>query len=675
MCLARRRSRHLKVSKLPKPGHRREPSALDLSTLTSLYDQRRYAEVETLALKLTRSHPDHVTAWKALGIVRHLQGRTADAYLPMRKAAQLAPQDAEAHSNLGGLQQAKGQFAEARTSHRKALAIRPDLAGAHNNLGMALKDRGQLTEAEASYRRALAIQANHADAESNLGHALRDQGRRPEAYASFGRALKLRPDRPENHNVFGGVLLGESRLSEAESRFRCALALKPAYAEAFHNLAICRQNQGYASDAAVHFRRALAILPTFDHAHKSLLTSLLYDAGQTPERLFAEAAGYARRHAPQRPPAPAPHDFSSERRLRIGFVSSDFRAHPLARALVPVFEHRDRSAFSYVAYAHEMRVDEVTGWFRSSADEWRNIAPLSDSEIAAKARHDRIDLLVILGGRFDSNRPMVAAYRAAPIQVSLFDAATSGVEGMDYFVGDPIVTPEDGREPFVEEVVRLPLFCCYAEQMPVPIAERRPVDGAVVFGGFNNPAKLSSAILALWARVMARLPRSRLVLKYYRTFSAAGTRARILGIFAANGVGSERISFVADGLLEEQPLDRYNEVDIALDSFPFNGVTTTFDALWMGVPVVTLAGDGCIRRMSASHLAQVGLEDLVATTEDRFVEIAVGLAADVERLRALRHGLRDRVRASPLVDGPAFSKAVDILFRDLWRKKCRQVNA
>jgi protein O-GlcNAc transferase len=665
----------LKHSKLPKPGNRREPGAVDLSTLTLLYDQRRFVEVEALALKLTRSHPDHVTAWKALGIVRHLQGRTADAYLPMRKAAQLAPQDAEAHSNLGGLQQAKGQFAEARTSYRRALALKPDLAGAHNNLGIALKDQGRLSEAEASYRRALAIQARHADAESNLGNALRDQDRPSEAYACYGRALLLRPDRAENHNALGGILLGESRLAEAQSRLRSALALNPALAEVHHNLAICRQKQGEVADAVVGFRRALAVLPSFVHAHRTLLCTLLYDAEQTPEALYGEAVRFARQHAPLAPPAAVHPDYTPERRLRVGFVSSDFRTHPLARALKPVFEHRDRAAFSYICYAHATRVDEITSWFRASADEWRDITPLSDREVAARVRRDGIDLLVVLGGRFDSNRPLVAAHRAAPIQLSFFDAATSGVQGMDYFVGDPIVTPEGGHECFVEEVVRLPLFCCYEEQTPVPIAERRPTEGSVVFGGFNNPAKLSSVILALWARVMARLPQSRLVLKYYRAFTATGTRERILRIFAAGGVAAERISFVADGMLEEQPLDRYNEVDIALDSYPFNGVTTTFDALWMGVPVVSLAGDGCIRRMSGFHLVPLGLGDLVATTADDFVEIAVGLAADIERLRMLRHELRDRVRASPLVDGRGFAQSVDTLFHDLWRRKCREARA
>ena len=221
----------------------------------------------------------------------------------------------------------------------------------------------------------------------------------------------------------------------------------------------------------------------------------------------------------------------------------------------------------------------------------------------------------------------------------------------------------------------LPLFCCYEEQSPVPIADRRPRDGRVVFGGFNNPAKLSSFILALWARIMARLPQSRLVLKYYRAFSATGTRERVLRIFAAGGVAADRISFVADGVLEEQPLDRYNEVDIALDSYPFTGMTTTFDALWMGVPVVTLAGDGFIRRMSASHLIALDLGDLVATTADDFVAIAVGLAADIDRLRVLRHELRDRVRASPLTDRVAYAKSVDTLFRDLWKRKCREARA
>jgi predicted O-linked N-acetylglucosamine transferase (SPINDLY family) len=357
------------------------------------------------------------------------------------------------------------------------------------------------------------------------------------------------------------------------------------------------------------------------------------------------------------------------RPLRIGYVSSDFIDHPIARNLEPVLAHRDRRQSRVICYAETPQPDWMTGRLRGLADEWRETVGRRDDEVAAQIRADEVDILVCLASRLDKGRPLLAAYRPAPVRVSFHDPGTSGLSAMEYLIADRVLVPRDTEERFSERVVRLPSFYIHAPlEGPEVGALPAPARGQVTFGSFNNPAKVNDEVLGAWGAVLGAVPGSRLKLKFKNWFGNQGLRERVVRGLGAAG---SRVEFVAEEAGRGDHLGLYREVDIALDPFPFTGSTTTFEALWMGVPVVTLAGRAMAGRWSASMLKALKLEELVAGTREEYVAIARGLAGDLLRLAGLRASLRGRLAASPLCDGPARARQVERIYRALWRRWCR----
>ncbi len=555
----------------------------------------------------------------------------------------------------------------ARIEHDRILAVRPDLADAWTDRGKMRLELDGPEPARASYARALVLGPASAEALNGYAIALRRLERPEAALAWFLRALAVRGTFAEARFNCGLALRDLNRTDEALAGFRRALALKPDFAEALQHVGVAQLGIGFRDEAIAALDRAFAISPRLPTLWRNRLAAHLYSDRASPADIHRWAIAGAESVRPETPLPPPDNDRDPDRRLRIGFLSSDFHSHPVARIMRAVFAHRDRAKADYVCYAHERRKDELADWFRGAADAWRNVRSLTDREIAELVRRDRIDVLVLLAGHFDHNRPLVASWRAAPVQVSMHDGATSGIAGMDYFVGDPVLVPDDRSEPFVERVVRIPIVYNYGPAAPLPI-QGRPLDGAVVFGSFNNPAKLTPFVLGLWNRILRRLPRARLVLKYKDDFARQGLRDVILASVAHDGVEADRVSFLAADEVEAEHLARYGAVDIALDSYPFTGATTSFEALWMGVPVVTLLGDSYLRRMTASYLIPLGLDDLVARSPEDYVEIAVRFAGDAVRRQELRRTLRQRLLASPLMDGPAYARSVEAMLRDLWRR-------
>ena len=558
---------------------------------------------------------------------------------------------------------------QALIEHRRVLRVRSDLADAWTDLGRLTFEVEGPKPALANHAKALALTPALAEAMNGAAIALRRLERPEEALAWFNRALAIRADFADARFNRGLALGDRRRPDEAIASYRGALALRPDFAEAQQNTGIALLGIGLRDHAIATMNRAAAISPRLPNLWRNRLAANFYSDRTSPADLYRMAIAGAASEGQAVPLPPPDNDPDPDRRLRIGFLSSDFHNHPATRIMRAVFAHRDRANSDFICYAHERRNDEHTDWFRDAADGWRNIRDLTDREVAELIRRDRIDVLVVLAGNFDFNRPMVASWRAAPVQLSMHDGATSGIAGMDYFVGDPILVPDDTTEPFTEQVARIPLVYNYGPSASLPVEVRPPAeDGAVVFGSFNNPAKLTPFVLGLWQRVLARLPKARLVLKYKDDFARSALKDAVLSSLVGGNVGADRVSFAAAGEFEREHLARYGAIDIALDSYPFTGATTSFEALWMGVPVVTLLGDSYLRRMTASHLIPIGLGDLVAKTPDDFVEIAVRLAGDPQRLAELRATLRDRLLASPLMDRPGYARSVDAMFRDLWRR-------
>lgn len=622
-----------------------------------------------------QNQPDHARAYYNLGVALQGLGRADGAVAAYRRAVQIEPGLMEARNNLGLLLVDAGEGLEAVGQLQTAVDLQPGSAAAQNNLGRALYAVGRLDQAMACFERALRIDPDYAEALANIGAVKRAQGDLDAALASLDRAVALKPDLADAHDSRGMLLRDLGRLDDAAQSAARAIAVQPDRAKFHMTLALAHNDRGFHDDAVACCRRAIALDPASADLYRGLLGLLLYNPKASAADRFAESRAFGRRFGPS---TPATFGFSDrlrdpERRLRIGYVSSDLRGdHPVARNLYPVFSHHDRARFEVSVYAEISAPDRTTDAFMRLADRWRTIVGMTDADLAKAIRDDEIDILVILAGRFDRNRPLVARHRPAPVQVSFHDPATSGLAEMDYLIADRVLAPPNGAERFTERVARLPHFYVHDPlQSAPPVTPMTPAaTGVPTFGCFNNPAKLGDDCLALWARLLHRVPRARLLLKFRNWYGSEQLRQRVMARFGAAGIARERLTMIEGDEPGVHHLDVYNRIDVALDPFPFTGSTTTFEALWMGVPVVTLAGDSMVSRWTSSILGAVELGDLAAYSPDAYIAAAAGLVVEPVQLAALRAGLRARVAASPLCAGRQRTRHIERLYRAFWRRAC-----
>jgi protein O-GlcNAc transferase len=638
------------------------------------YRAGRLGEAELGCRRLLEAQPAHPDALHLLGAIAHARGAAAEAVGLLEEAARLAPDRAEFLNTLGVAYLAHGRPAQAEDCLRGALALDARSADAHNNLGIALRDLGRRAEAEASLREAIALRADFAEAHNNLGNLLRETGRAKEAEASYRRALRLRPGYAEAHAGLGAALREQGRMEEAVRCAERAIALQPRFAEAYNDLGAALFGLGRLGEAERAYRAALDLDPQLPIARANLAYLLNCVPGRAPEEVFAAHREAARAIGVQPDRRPHKNDPDPDRRLRVGYVSADLRRHSVGFFFEPLLEHHDRRAVEPFCYAASSRADEVTARLKRRAAQWCEAYALDDAALAGRIRADRIDILVDLSGFSAGNRLAALARKPAPVQVSwLGYPNTTGLEAVDWRLTDALADPPGETERFhVEKLLRLPRgFLCYRPPEEAPEVAELPLarSGRLTFGCFNHLPKLTDEMLALWARLLAALPGARLMLKSFG-LSAAGARRDLLARLARQGIGAERVELRAPQPTLAAHLACYGEVDIALDVFPYNGATTTCEALWMGVPVVSLAGATHVARVGASILTHAGLAELVAESPEQYVEIALALARDRERLAGLRAGLRERLRASALLDAAGFARQLEDAYRGMWRAWC-----
>ncbi len=532
-------------------------------------------------------------------------------------------------------------------------------------LALQCQQAGDLARAEALYRQVLS------ELHNRLGIVAAGQGKLDEAAASFRMLLQLRPDAPGGYTNLGNVLRLQGRLDEAVASWQQALALQPGLAPAYNNLGLGLMHLGRLAEAQDQFRRALDLAPDYAVAHSNLLLSLNYDPAADPAAVRAEHQRWALAHA-RGPVLPAPaNERNPERCLRVGYVSPDLCQHVVARFVAPILANHDRARFEAYCYAEVRAPDAMTARLRDLAPGWRSTCGLSDAQVAAQVRADQIDLLVDLAGHTDNHRLGVFSYRPAPVQITYLGYCnTTGVPALDYLLTDAVADPPGAPAYCTEELVRLPgCFCCWLPPeapavAPLPAA----LAGHITFGSFHGLAKLNDHVLDLWSAVLRALPSARLLL--FRHTLRGTVVDELRQRFAQRGIAAGRLELrhaAADGA---SYLDVYGEVDVQLDTLPWTGHVTTCESLWMGVPVLTLAGARHAGRLSATLLTALGLTDWIAATPEQYVDLAVRQTADLDRLAALRAGLRERMRTSPLCDGASFTRGLEDVYRALWRRWC-----
>jgi FkbM family methyltransferase len=675
----------------------------------ALWQEGSLAEAHSLLQKILAAQPAHAEANNLLGVFLLDEGDTASAREHFNRALKARPDFAAPQNNLGNIHLADGEFDEAAHYYRAALAHTPEYVEALTNLGIVCNLQGDNQTAESYCRKAVELAPGFGGAQCNLGNVLLSLGRVGEAVACYREALRLSPGLPEalinlalalqDVGFLPGAIdyyekqaerrpndfLPQVRIAqalqvlgqwdEAAQRLERALELKP---DAIEALSILSANYMFIGDVRTgmnYLQQVLGTVPGNFLAQSRLIFDNMYLDGCTGRQIYQGFRDWAELYA-TRPLLPLPPISSAlpERRLRIGYVSKDFSKHPVYYFLEPILRHHKRAQFEIFCYSNLIQEDSYTERYKALADHWRDISTLAEQAAVDKVREDNIDILIDLSGHTTGQRLGVFACKPAPVQVNfLGHPATTGLTTMDYRFGDAVTDPAALVAGHYTETIRqLPgCFLTYKPADDAPPVQPAPfiANGCITFGSFNNIAKVNDSVIKGWAQVLAAVPSSRLMLKSFALSSVRG-RARIVEGFAAQGIPAERLDLVGWSAETQHHLELYNKVDIALDTFPYNGTTTTCEALWMGVPVISLEGEHHAARVGASLLSVLGLRELLANEVAEFVRIASRLAADPERLTALRAGLRERMAASPLLDHAGFTRNLESAYRDMWRAYC-----
>jgi protein O-GlcNAc transferase len=617
--------------------------------------------------------PDSYEAHCNIGATLKAQGKLNDAVDHYQKALLLRQDIPEVYNNLGNTLTDQGRLDEAVSCLKKAIAIKPDYIEAHNNLGVVLTKQGKLDAALECYKKTLSINPHNAESHRNLGYTLKEQGHLDAAIECFHKALAINPDNANTNNDLGNALAEQGKTSMAVSCYKQALSIKPDYAEALSNLGNALTEQGKFDEAIVFMQKAVEIKKDYTEAHSNLLMNMHYSPDCSAQEIYDEHIKWDKQHAEGllKKTESYRNSIAPERKIRIGMVSGSFRRHPVGYMIVTALENLDGQNFELYGYSNTLKMDDLGQRIRESCLMWRLIAGMNDQEVCALIKEDAIDILVDLSGHASNNRLLVFARKPAPVQVKWVGGQfnTTGMQAMDYYISDWVESPQDHDRWYTEQVVRLPDgYVCYAPPNYAPAVNTLPMlsNNHVTFGCFNNLAKINSEVIVLWAKLLRKMQGSKLIL-ISKQLGDADTQERYKKSFMQEGILPEQLD-LRGVRPHSELLKSYNEIDIALDPFPYSGGLTTCESLWMGVPVVTMPGPTFAGRHSATHLSNVGLNNWVTNSPNEYLDVVEKWCDNAESLANLRSNLREQVARSPLCDAPRFARNLETMFREMWQK-------
>jgi protein O-GlcNAc transferase len=640
----------------------------------SLLGQRKLDEAIEQYKRTLELVPDFIDAENNWALALINLGQVEEAVEHFRKAIQINPARHDLHNNLGAALSRLQRFSDAGASFQTAVDLKPDYAEAQNNLGSALRALGSADQAIPFFEKAVELNPKFIAAHNNLASALSEIGQKSKALEVIEEAIKLHPESPIERFMRAMILRDLNRIDEAAGELQQALKFDSNYVPALTSYGYMLLERGELAEAMEKFQAAMKLKPD-PQGHSNVLMIINYHPGYTPADLLEAHRGWAELHENPLMAHWQPHtnDRDPDRRLRVGYVSPDFREHSVRYFLEPILQHHNREQFEIFAYAHLANTDMTTWRLRSHIDQWREISGKTSDEVAQQVRADQIDILIEVAGHTGGNALPTFARKPAPVQINMIGfPSTTGLSAIDYRVTDERCDPLGVSDRFnSEKLIRMPgVFWCYLPPItspdvgPLPSATGR----AITFTSVNNFTKVTPAVQKMWAQILAAVPGARLIIQT-SAMGSEHTQQKILAVFSQEGVLPSRIEFRKSTGLPEY-LQLLNESDMTLDPFPFNGGTTTCHSLWMGAPVVTLAGDRHASRMGLSMMTAIGLPEFVAYTPEEYVQIAVRFASDLPRLADIRAGMRDRLLASPLLDHAGYTRNLESAYRQVWQTWC-----
>jgi len=662
--------------------------------------------------KIIDLQPTNASAHFELGVTKFHQGQHQSAITQLQKAIAIDSQQPVFHNGLGIVLSDSGDLAAGARCFERVLELHPDNPIAYNNLGSCYKQQGKLTDAVEYYGKAISANPQYAEAYLNLSEVARLQGELPAAVDAGRKALALKPESaefqfnlaltlhhigqheeavrlyhllvtqhptyPGGRNNLGLALLKLDRFEEAIASYRTAIHSDPTSAAPHNNLGNALRDQSELDDAIASYRNALILRPDHAQAHSNLLLAMNYLSNTAQSELYAAALLFDSQQisALHKGPQRYLNAEDNHKRLKIGYVSADFRAHSVAHFTRKLMGTHNRDLVEVFCYSNVINQDLITDEFRTQTDHWTSIINMDDQAVADRVAKDQIDILIDLAGHTADNRLLVFGLRPAPIQVNwLGYPNTTGLTCMDYRITDAVADPPGSDDQwYTEELIRLPYgFLCFQTDDTRAMVGTCPhqAQDYITFGSFNSLPKITPDVVRVWSKILRAIPNARLILKS-KAFTDKTTRMRYLQEFRKQGVAAERIDLLRLIPGRDMHLAAYSNIDIGLDPFPYNGTTTTCEALWMGVPVISLRGDRHCARVGASILHHAGLPDFLAENEDGYVDIACALATDKQRLVNLRATLREKMRASALMNTEQFTRSLENAYQNMWTAWCNQ---
>jgi protein O-GlcNAc transferase len=641
----------------------------------ALQEKKQLDEAISYYQKAVKLNPNFADTYNNLGIIFQKKGQLDEAISCYQKVIELNPKKADIYFNLGNVLKGKGKIDEAIIHYQKAVQLNPDYVVAYYNLGKIYQDANKLDQAKSYYQKAVLINPGYVEAYINLGAVLKEQGKIDEAITCYQKAVQFNPDYVVAYYNLANIFQDANKLDQAVFYYQKAILINPNYVKAYNNLGNVLKGKGNVNEAEEYYRTALEIKPD-SVIHSNLLLTLNYNPLYDAQTIFSEHLRFAKQYTESLSSAIAPHsnERSPHRNLKIGYVSPDFRKHPVSSFIEAVLTEHNKGHFEVFCYSNNSGHDKVTKRIQEQTDKWRSIVGMSDEEATELIRKDKIDILVDLAGHTAYNRILIFARKPAPIQISWIGyLATTGLSTIDYKITDTYADPPGKTEQFyTEKLLRLPeSFLCYLPDRVSPAVGSLPVllKKHITFGSFNNFAKVTPDVFSLWAKILNTVEDSHLIMKW-KGFSDKTTSQYAMNMFTKKNINADRITLQS---WDPSPkyLEAYNLIDIGLDTFPFNGATTTCEALWMGVPVITLSGSAYHSRSGVSLLSNVGLPELVANTADEYISIAVNLAKDLKRLGSLHEHLRNMMECSPLCNAKRFTENLEMCYRKIWETWCK----
>jgi protein O-GlcNAc transferase len=663
-------------SQIPRRNRPNKPEALHFSQANQLFlqglalhQQGQLAQALALYQRVLKIQPKHFDALHLSGVVATQSKKHKLAVDLIAQAIEINPNVAASYSNQGVSLKELNQLVAAVASYDKAINLKPDYAEAYFNRGNALKDLKQLDAAVESYDKAIALKSDYVEAYNNHGLALQELKRFDAAVASYDKAIEIRPTYSEAYYNRANCLHSLKQFEAAEVSYCKAISIKRDYSDAHNNLGSVLQTQGKLDNAIENYRIALSIKPNDPVIFSNLLFALIYHPDKSAEEIFTLYQEYEDRFGEPCRKVWRDHTNNREtlRRLKVGYVSPDFRTHSVPLFLEPLLAHHDKGLVEVYAYAELMQEDAVTARCKSYVEHWIPTLGLSDAAMAERIRADGIDILIDLAGHTNKNRLGVFALKPAPVSVTwLGYCSTTGLKAIDYFLTDAACVPLGCEELFSETPWRLePAAYVYRPKegmgkvSPLPAATR----GFVTFGTLTRAVRINYRTVRAWAEILKQVPGSRLVFDS-KDFWDEGMKEALAAKFAAHGINRERLEIG----YHSPPWDVLRAVDIGLDCFPANSVTTLFETLNMGIPFITLAERPGLGRCGSTILEGVGHPEWIAKSEAEYINKAVGLASDLTALANLRAGLREKMEASPLMDEIGFTRRIEAAFQEMFVK-------